>query len=347
MGLYQRAGTWWVDFYTGGKRVQESTGTKNKREAQRLHALRISEVERGVYARPVKISFHDFGERYMDHAKTHKRSWDRDEQMLKRLEEFFGPVMLNAITLQRVEEYQQARVREVSPSTVNRETALLKHMFNLADRWELTTGRNPVRYCKFLFEDNLQFQTLSEADEKALLAHCLPYLQDLIQFAINTGLRCGDIFRLTWEEVDFDEKRINIVMQKSRKRLSVPLNERACEILAAWHGMKRGPHVFYNQLTGDRFRDPRAGLKLACEQAGLKHVTWHTLRHTFASRLIRSGTDIVTVKELLGHSTILVTMRYAHTNEEAKIKAVQSLSSDKVVTVTPKPRRLRSDRVGK
>jgi site-specific recombinase XerD len=76
--------------------------------------------------------------------------------------------------------------------------------------------------------------------------------------------------------------------------------------------------VFFNQMTGDRFRDLKAGFKLACKQAGLEGVTWHTLRHTFASRLLAKGADIVTVKELLGHSTIVVTMRYAHTNVEAK-----------------------------
>jgi integrase len=341
MALYQRGRTWYLDFYANGKRVQESTGTKNKREADKIHALRISEVERGVYARPVKISFPDFGKRYMDHAKSHKRSWLRDEQMLKRLEGFFGEAQLGDLTLVRVEAYQQARIREVSPATVNRETALLKHMLNLAERWELRHGSNPVRFIKFLPEDNLQFQTLSEEDEKALLAYCPPYLQDMIVFAINTGLRCGDIFDLQWEEVDSQERRLNIIMQKSRKRLSVPLNDTACTILEAWRGMKKGPYVFYNHMTGDRFRDLKAGLKLGCKQAGLMGVTWHTFRHTFASRLIRNGTDIVTVKELLGHSTIVVTMRYAHTNDEAKIKAVKGIRSDKVVTMIPKPRRFK------
>src|SRR5258708_7668475 len=120
MALYQRGRTWYVDFYANGRRVQESTGRKNKREAEEIHALRISEVERGVYARPIKISFPDFGMRYMDHAKSRKRSWLRDEQMLKHLEGFFGEAQLSDITPVRVEAYQQMRVREVSPGTVNR-----------------------------------------------------------------------------------------------------------------------------------------------------------------------------------------------------------------------------------
>jgi len=67
----------------------------------------------------------------------------------------------------------------------------------------------------------------------------------------------------------------------------------------------------------------------------VENVTWHTFRHTFATRLNRRGVDIVTVKELLGHSDIKMTMRYAHTNRDEKIRAVKRLgeSSDKVVTI--------------
>ena len=134
----------------------------------------------------------------------------------------------------------------------------------------------------------------------------------------------------------------DIVMQKSRKPLSVPINDTALKVLEAWHGMKKGPFVFYNHMTCDRFRDLKAGLKLACKQAELTGITWHIFRHTFASRLLRNGTDIVTVKELLGHSTIVVTMRYAHTNDEAKVNAVKSVTgSDRIVTMRPKARRFK------
>jgi integrase len=210
----------------------------------------------------------------------------------------------------------------------------------IAGRTSLQPGHNPVRWVKFLAEDNLQFQTLSEDAERALLACCPSYLQDMVVFALNTGLRSGDIFNLKWEEVDLEQSRLNVLVQKTRKLLAIPLNDAAYGILGAWQGMRKGPYVFYNQMTGDRFRDLKAGFKLACKQAGIDGVTWHTLRHTFASRLVRNGADIVTVKELLGHSTIVVTMRYAHTNDETKTRAIKNVgSSDRVVTVMPKPRR--------
>jgi integrase len=341
MALYLRGRTWYADFYANGKRVQESTGTRNQREASKYLALRVSEVQRGVYVKPVHVPLQELWERYFAYAQAHKRSWKRDQQMYENLSGFFGPVQLDAITPLRVEEFQQHRVRQVCPSTVNRELALLKHMFNLAERWSLRQGPNPVKMVKFLAEDNLKFQTLSEDAEKALLACCPPYLQDLIVLALNTGLRSGDIFKLLWEEVDLEQRRLNVMVQKNQKPLSIPMNDASHAVLTAWHSMKKGPYVFYNQMTGDRFRDLKTGFKQACKQAQVKGVTWHTLRHTFASRLLRNGTDIVTVKELLGHSTVVVTMRYAHTNDEAKAKAVKSVNSDRVVTMSPKPRRTR------
>jgi hypothetical protein len=146
-------------------------------------------------------------------------------------------------------------------------------------------------------------------------------------FCHQHGLRCGDVFDLKWEEVDFEQKRLNVVMGKTQRSLEVPLNDVACEMLRAWEGMKTCSFVFYNLATSDRFRDVKAGLGKAAKEAGLDKVTWHTFRHTFASRLTRDGADIVAVKELLGHSTITVTMCYAHANEETKARAVKCATS--------------------
>jgi site-specific recombinase XerD len=97
-------------------------------------------------------------------------------------------------------------------------------------------------------------------------------------------------------------------------------------ILETWVKGKRNEFVFYNYETGKPFVDLRAGFALACQKAGITGVTWHILRHTFASRLLERGVDIVTVQQLLGHSTITVTMRYTQTNLESKKVAVTRLS---------------------
>jgi len=282
MALYRRkeAGIWYAEFFADGKRVQESTGARNKREAEKVLALRVSEAQRGVYVKPVHVPLPELWERYFACARTHKRSWKRDKQMYGNLRNFLGEETLDAITTLRVEEYQQHRATEVSPATVNRETALLKHLFNMAERWQLHQGPNPVRWVKFLPENNLQFRTLGEEDEQSLLDSTPPYLRELILFAINTGLRSSDLFNLTWEEVDIEEKRLSLIMGKTRHRLEVPLNEAALIILTAKHAAKHGPYVFDNPVTGDRFYDLKAGFKAGLKRSGLTGITWHTLRHT-------------------------------------------------------------------
>jgi integrase len=203
-------------------------------------------------------------------------------------------------------------------------------MFNMAQKWDLYHGPNPVRIVKFLPENNLKFQTLSEAEEKALLAACPPYLQDMIVFAINTGLRPGDIFNLRWEDVDLEQERLKLKVKKTERLLELPLSDQASAVVERRYAIRRGPFVFYNPMTGDRFWDVKLGLKGASKRAGLEGVTWHIFRHTFASRLIQAGADIVTVKRAFGHSTVTVTMRYAHTNIETKTRAVEMLNrSDK------------------
>lgn len=118
----------------------------------------------------------------------------------------------------------------------------------------------------------------------------------------------------------------------------MPTNEVTERVLQFWQLGRRNEYVFYNLETGKPFRDLKAGLQLACRRAGISGVTWHTLRHTFASRLVSRGVDIVTVKELLGHSTVTVTMRYAHTNFDSKQEAVQKLAPrcDNLVTMPRK-----------
>ena len=332
MALYRRGRIWYADYYVHGKRVQESTGTANRRKAEKYVACRIAETENGANPRPQKVLLQAFSEQYLEHAKLHKRSWVRDEQMLKHLNGFFPGVELSGITPSLVEKFKAKRAAEVTPASVNRELALLKHMFNLAEQWDSFNGKNPVKAVRFLPENNHQFRTISDGEEAQLLAAASPYLQDLVVFAINTGLRIGEILNLKWKEVDLERCSLQLLVRKNRQILDVPLNDEALKVIRAWHGMKKCEFVFYNSETGEQFKDLWLGLKKACKKAGLQSVNWHTFRHTFASRLTRRGVDLVTVKELLGHSEVSVTMRYAHTNHDAKARAVKMLS-DKVVTI--------------
>jgi integrase len=328
MALYRRGRIWYADFYLDGQRVQTSTGTPIRREAERFLAMRLAGDQP---IRPIRISLEEFGRRYMEYAQANKRSWVRDGQLLKQLSGFYKSALLSDIGTMSVESYKLHRMKQVSPATVNREIALLKHMYNLAEAWGLHRGRNPVKAVRFLPENNLKLRTLSEEEEARLLPRCPLYLHDMIVFAIHTGLRSGDIFRLKWEDINTRENQLKIIVRKTNRELELPLSDKVTAILAKWRAIRRCPYVFYNQLTGDRFHDVKTALKKAVAAAGLTDITWHTFRHTFATRLVAGNADLVTIKELMGHAEIKTTMRYAHTSRQAKRRAV-NLLSDKVVT---------------
>ena len=344
MGIYRRGKVYWIDFYDQNReRVQESSRSSRRSDAEALLSIRKSEILRGLYKRPVKITFGEFGERYMEHARANKRSWLRDEQMLGHLKKFFGTErQLGEISPTDIEGYKLHRKAKVSGSTVNRELALLKRMFNLAITWDLFLDLNPFRKVKFFREFNTGLRVVSPEEEEKLVRNAAPYIQDLIRFALNTGLRIGEIFSLQWSSVDWEKSILNVFAPKTQKTRVVPLNVEARKVLEYWALGKRNEFVFYNPETGKPFVDLKAGFGLARRKAGISGVTWHTLRHTFASRLVNRGVDIVTVQELLGHSTVTVTMRYTHTNLDSKRVAVGKLEGfgDNLVTVRPKIQQL-------
>lgn len=112
----------------------------------------------------------------MDYVKANKRSWLRDEQIRSHLSAAMGTTQRVEIGALQIERYKLDRLKEsASPAAVNREVALLKHMFNMAENWQLFFGRNPVKGVKFLEEDNLQIRSLSEAEEEKLLQCCSPH----------------------------------------------------------------------------------------------------------------------------------------------------------------------------
>jgi len=212
--------------------------------------------------------------------------WLRDEQLLKPLKEYLNPEsQLADITPPDIEGCELHRRRKVSGATVNRELALLKHMFNLAIDWDLYTGSNPLRKVKYFQEINTGFRVLKPDEETRLQRSATLAIQDIVLYALNTGSRIGEIFSLRWQDVDLDQSMINSFSHKTQKIRIVTVNAEVRRILEFWKLGRKNEYVFYNQKTGERFVDLDAGLELACKKAEIEGLTWHTLRHTFASRL--------------------------------------------------------------
>ena len=275
----------------------------------------------------------EFAKSYMAHVRdtVKKRSWKRDELCLRHLIAFFKEgLKLTDIKPQDVDDYKASRLNDVSPATVNRELEVLRHLFHLADRWNKFFGKNPVSRAGLLTLNNRKERILELEEEKRLLASCDSFLRNIIITALHTGMRKGEIISLKWENVDLENNLITIdqTNAKSKKTRRVPVNSIMRKILLEQRLKSAGSeYVFQSSKGTPYFRQDslNRAFMLALSKAGIKGLRFHDLRHTAATRMIESGASIVAIKEILGHSSLDMTMRYAHPNESLR-SALEGLS---------------------
>lgn len=169
------------------------------------------------------------------------------------------------------------------------------------------------------------------------LEYFTDHLKPIVLLALNTGMRRGEIFKLQWQDVDLKRRMLTVhgANAKSETTRHIPLNDEALAVLTAWRNQCE-----QNQ-TGLVFKSPRAknpgeseeldninkSWRGLLEYAGISNFRFHDLRHTFASWLVMRSVDLNTVRELLGHSDIKMTLRYAHLAPEHKAAAVALLNN--------------------
>jgi integrase len=153
------------------------------------------------------------------------------------------------------------------------------------------------------------------------------YLQPMIILSINTGLRQGELFNLGWADVNFCQAvlTVNGITAKSGKTRHIPLNSEALSILKDWHSQSESSTFVFPSREGKKFNNVRKSWVSLLKEAEINNFRWHDLRHHFASKLAMAGVDLNTIRELLGHSDLTMTLRYAHLAPEHKANAVAKL----------------------
>ena len=325
MAVFKRKSVYYIDYSFNGRRTREAV-SESKKIADTVLQKRKVAIAEGKYLdikKTEKIRFEDFADEYLAIHSKPKKSYHTDEKIIGLLKKIFGGKYLYHITSLDIERFKSERIKEVSPATVNRTLAVLKSMFNRAITWG-KADKNPFVGVKLFKENNQRLRFLELEEIPKLLSHCCKHLNPIVILALNTGMRKSEILGSRWDSVDFKRGIITLPDTKNGEKREVPLNAVAMEALNKVPRRSGSPYVFCNK-AGEPYGDIKKSFLTAVENSGIINFHFHDLRHTFASHLVMAGVDLNTVRELLGHKSLAMTLRYSHLSPDHKKRAVDVL----------------------
>jgi len=339
MGLAKRGNTWWISFMYQGQQVRRSTGTSDRKLAEAiLGKVRVQIVEGRFFDKPVddKRTFSELMDRFSSEHCVKLAGCRRMLTSVNNLRGFFVDAKLAHITPKRIVDYKNKRYADgVKPATINRELATLKKAFNLARReWEWCKD-NPVCRVSMERENNTRDRWLTLDEEQRLVTMAPSWLQELIVFAIHTGMRMGEILALAWNGVDLFRRTLTVFKSKNGERRTLPLNQTVLGLLTRKYAVRSltVDLVFHSQTQTPLDPDNlRRAFRIAITKATIVDLHFHDLRHTFATRLVQAGVDLYKVQRLLGHKSPMMTQRYAHHYPESLRDGVEKLDAGRVVS---------------
>lgn len=343
--------SWEIDYYDPlGKRIR--VRFQKKKEADDELSKRMALIAENRYLdvkKDCKTSLNELIEKYNLNANLRKT---KDTYLNNFREYFGGETILSNIRYVHVETYRSHLMQKLTRSgalrthaSINREMSCLRHLFKKAVEWEMVE-QSPFGRGKSLLlkENNRRLRYLTEDEISRLLDACSTkviefptkrghikqmtrkdpdYLREIVECALLTGMRKGEILSLKWEQIR--NGFIYLTKTKTNEARQIPVNEdleRLFKRIRKRVNLK-SPYVFTFQ--GKPISDIKNAFNAAVKRAGIEDFRFHDLRHTFASHLIMRGGTLKDVQELLGHKSMTMTLRYAHLSQEHKKAAVNLL----------------------
>jgi integrase len=342
--LIKRGSTWHTRLMLDGKLYQQSLRTKNKTEATKLEAVFRSSLVRGEFGiidGKQSPTLAQFEQRLLPHLKANvaPRTYGFYKQNLAALNRF-GPLAsarLHKIDQSLIERFIQFRLKDgnsLTPTTVNHSLRTLRRALILARDWKLVRdvprikllpGEHEREYVIDDSELDRMTKYIATAYPTSLMQHMLPFL-------IDTGLRISELCALKRDHVHLGEPgSIRITKGKSKyAKREIPLTERAARAVEIAYKQSRSDWVFTSKggrkpLTrhypSEQFRVIRDSLGLGPD------CVLHSTRHTFCTRLGKAGADAFTIQKLAGHSSIVISQRYGHSDREIRESAIRLLDA--------------------
>jgi integrase len=324
VSLFKRGHVWWSYFYEDGIRHQYSTGASNRRQAETIQAKLKEEVNNRrfqIVQTDPEMKFGELAARFIASGSVRPHHLYH----LKFLLPFFSETVALRVTKSLTDEFRRQRHsgKTIKEATINRDLSALRHILYWAVDEQLLAA-NPLARMKMARERRTRRQVLSVAEEQLLLGSAKDHLRAMIVAALDTGMRRGEITSQRWEDIDFSRKLLFVTRSKTPEGESreIPLTARLYELLLG----AREPEGIIFGYKGQPVRIVKRSWKTALKNAGLRHVRFHDLRHTFNTRLMEAGVMQDIRMALMGHSTgSKVHAIYTHIELPAKRQAIRKL----------------------
>jgi integrase len=333
--------SWWVDFRHNGVRYRKKSPENSRIGALSYEALLRRKLARGesVEVKEKEQLFKNFAWQWFDvYVKNNNKMSEINGKkcvLNTHLIPFFGKFPISAIPNLKIEQYKAKKINEgLSNKTINNHLTIFGKCLRTAQEW-LEFEKLPK--IKKLKVPPHQFDYLTQEEAQKLLNNACDLWFGMILVALKTGLRLGELRGLKWEDIDWQNGtltvkravyRFHIVPPKSNRERTIPLIKEVWDLL---YKKKHKNGYVFTIRDGEPMRNTNCRYKLykVCDLAGLRRIGWHVLRHTFASHLVQAGASVKAIQELLGHTDIRTTMRYAHMSPSILQDTVDLLSENK------------------
>jgi len=329
MGVFKRGNVWWIRFSHKGKIIRETSSSENKTVAKQLLSVRQAEVAQGklkIKSKDNQILFSEYSLEFLKWVRIHRKvkTFLRYRASITQLTKYFKNHKLIDITKKEMEHYKIERIKEATGSTINRDLACLKKMFNnaIADG---ITDINPIIGVEFFKEPKRSVEFLSEKESKRLIKACdTEALKTFVILGLHTGMRLEEMLSLKWENVNLDDRLITLKDTKNNREESIPLNN---TVVGRLKNLKQKSNYVISKDDGDRYKIIKKSWERVVKKADLKNITPHILRHTFATTLVREGADLNAVKELGRWSELKLVERYSHVSKDHRTRVINKLDN--------------------
>jgi integrase len=341
----KRRRCWRADFYFAHpngrrERIQRDSPVNTKRGAL-LYAEEVKrEMAAGRFHRRQPATFSEVWPDFIDWAELELKpsTADRYEMMGRvHLRPWFGRMRLEEVGARNIVEYKAAKLATgLSKKTINNHLTCFGSLLSRAVEWKHLDRAPKLDLFTLPKVRDQEFDWLTRDDAGRIVEKSSGYWRPMVVLALNTGMRLGEIEALRWCDLDLKRGVVRVMRSwwkgnvfttpKSGKPREIPLNPTTMSTLKD-HPRMVGCEFVFHSFRGNVIgkSDCHRGLVGICTDAGVRAVGWHVLRHTFASHLVQAGVPLKAVQELLGHSTITMTERYAHLSPDVRREAVMAL----------------------